>query len=102
MLSFSTLVIANLGLIFSNRSRTRSILQILRTPNPALWLITAFTVVFLTLAIFVPFLRDLFSFGTLHLWEVVLVAGMGGLSILIAESVKLRQFWRAAMTVRGR
>ncbi len=88
MISFSTLVLADLGLIFSNRSRTRSIVATLRTPNPALWWITGFTLVFLALAVLVPFLRELFSFAPLHLWEIVLVLMMGLLSTLIAESVK--------------
>ena len=35
--SFTTLVLANLGLIFANRSWSRTILSTLRTPNPALW-----------------------------------------------------------------
>ncbi len=88
MISFSTLVLADLGLIFSNRSRTRSILATLRTPNPALWWITGFTLVFLALAVLVPFLRELFSFAPLHFWEIVLVLMMGLLSTLISESVK--------------
>jgi Ca2+-transporting ATPase len=37
MMSFVTLVIGNLGLIFSNRSYVDSILTTLRTPNTALW-----------------------------------------------------------------
>ncbi|MGE5265303.1 MAG: cation-translocating P-type ATPase [Acidobacteriota bacterium] len=92
MISFSALVIADLGLIFSNRSRTRSILTMLRAPNPALWWITTFALGFLALAIFVPFLRGLFSFAPLHWWEVVLIAATGLASLLIAESVKLRWF----------
>jgi hypothetical protein len=47
---------------------------------------------FLALAIFVPFLRGLFSFAPLHWWEVVLIAATGLASLLIAESVKLRWF----------
>ncbi len=95
MLSFSTLVIADLGLIFSNRSRTRTILAMLGTPNPALWWITGLTLLFLALAIFVPFLRGLFSFAPLHGWEAVLIAATGLASIVIAESVKTRWFRRA-------
>lgn len=92
MISFSALVIADLGLIFSNRSRTRSILTMLRAPNPALWWITTFALGFLALAIFVPFLRGLFSFAPLHWGEVVLIAATGLASMLIAESVKLKWF----------
>ena len=83
MMSFACLVIANLGLILTNRSWTRSILATLRIPNPALWWVIGGALAFLALVISVPFLRGLFSFGPLHLWELVLVAGAGLFSILI-------------------
>jgi Ca2+-transporting ATPase len=92
MMSFVTLVIGNLGLIFTNRSLTRSILATLRIPNPALWWVTAGTLFFLGLAVLVPFLRGLFSFDPLHLWEIGLIGTAGLLSILISESVKLHLF----------
>ena len=88
MLGFATLVIADLGLIFSNRSRTQSIWTMLRTPNPALWWITGVTLLFLALALSVPFLRGLFSFAPLHGWEALVIAATGVASILVAESVK--------------
>ena len=65
-LSFTTLVVANLGLIFANRSWTRTIWSTLRTPNAALWWVIGGTTFFLGLALYVPFLRDLFHFSTLH------------------------------------
>jgi Ca2+-transporting ATPase len=92
MMSFATLVIGNLGLIYTNRSWTRTILATLQIPNPALWWVTAGTVFFLGLVIFLPFLNQIFNFGPLHLWEVALVAAAGLVSILIAESAKLRMF----------
>ncbi len=36
-MSFTTLVVANLGLIFANRAWTRTIWSTLRTPNADLW-----------------------------------------------------------------
>jgi hypothetical protein len=69
-------------------------------PNRALWWITGFILTFLTLATSVPLLRELFSFAPLHLWEVGLIVLMGIISILIAESVKLRPFRFAAATKR--
>ncbi|HEX9028234.1 MAG TPA: cation-translocating P-type ATPase [Anaerolineales bacterium] len=94
MITFASLVIADLGLIFANRSRTRPILATLRTPNPALWWVTGGTLLFLALALMVPFLRGLFSFAPLHLWELGLIAATGLVSILISESVKLGIFRR--------
>ena len=90
MMSFATLVIGNLGLIFTNRSWTRSIFSTLRIPNPALWWVTTGTLLFLALVVAIPFLRSLFYFDPIHLWEIGLVAGASLISILIAESVKLR------------
>jgi Ca2+-transporting ATPase len=90
MLSFATLVIGNLGLIFTNRSWKHSILATLRVPNPALWWVSAGTLFFLGLVVSVPFLRGLFSFGPLHLWEMVLVGVASLICILLAEGVKLR------------
>ncbi|HEX7973327.1 MAG TPA: cation-translocating P-type ATPase [Anaerolineales bacterium] len=98
MITFTSLVIADLGLIFANRSRTRSILATLRVPNPALWWVTGGTLLVLALALAVPFLRRLFSFAPLHLWEVGLIAVSGLVSILISESVKLGLFWKVFAT----
>ena len=94
-LSFTTLVIANLGLIFANRSWTRTIWSTLRTPNAALWWVIGGTTFFLSLALYVPFLRDLFHFSTLHPNDLALCLAGGLLSILWFESLKLlRQKWR--------
>jgi Ca2+-transporting ATPase len=92
MVSFASLVIADLGLIFANRSRSRSILATLRTPNPALWWVSGGALVFLSLALFVPFLRGLFSFAPLHTGELLIILVTGLVGILISESVKTRAF----------
>ncbi len=89
MMSFVTLVVANLGLIFTNRSGKHSILSTLRIPNPALWWVTMLTLVFLALSVFVPFLRGVFSFDALHPWEAILIGAASLVSIFISESVKL-------------
>ncbi|MGC1376323.1 MAG: cation-translocating P-type ATPase [Anaerolineales bacterium] len=90
MYAFVLLVIGNLGLIFSNRSRTLSILQSLRIPNKSLWWITGGALFFLTLALAIPPLRTIFHFASLHLWEVALLALAALVSILFAESTKLK------------
>jgi Ca2+-transporting ATPase len=95
MIGFVCMVLANLGLILSNRSRTRSILSTLTSPNPALWWITGGALSILALVLAFPFLRDLFKFAPLHRWEVLLIAGAGLLSILVAESVKVRMIRKA-------
>ncbi len=90
MIAFVCMVIANLGLILSNRSRTRSILSTLSTPNPALWWIIGGALSFLALVLATPFLRELFKFAPLHRGEVLLIIAAGLLSILMAESIKVK------------
>jgi len=90
MLAFVCMVIGNLGLIYANRSRSLSILKTMRIPNKALWWVTGGALVFLALILTIPFLRDLFKFAPLHRWELALIAVSGLISILIAESVKLK------------
>jgi len=46
-LTYTTLVIANLGLILANRSWSRTILETMSTPNPALWLVIGGALAFL-------------------------------------------------------
>jgi Ca2+-transporting ATPase len=89
MISFVCIVLGNLGLIFTNRSWTQSILAILRIPNKALWWISGFAVSFLALVLTIPFLRNLFQFAPLHRWEAAMIAAAVATSVLIAESVKL-------------
>ena len=89
MFAFATLVIGNLGLIFTNRSWTRSILSMLRVPNAALWWVTAAALGFLVLTITVPFLERMFGFGAIEHWELALVLLTGIISVLISESLKI-------------
>ena len=90
-LAYTTLIVANLGLILSNRSRTRTILQTLRTPNLALWWVLGGATVFLTLVLSVPFLRGLFRFAALHPLDIAICLAAGIFSILFAELFKLRR-----------
>jgi Ca2+-transporting ATPase len=89
LLSFTSLVIGNLGLIFTNRSWTRSILATLRIPNKSLWWVTAGALGFLILVSAVPFLRNLFWFESISVWEFLACLSAGFVSILVSECVKL-------------
>ncbi len=90
MVGFASLVIGNLGLIFANRYTSRSILATLKIPNKALWWVTGGAIAFLILVLEVPFLRELFKFSDLKSWEIVLIAVTGLISVLLAESTKLK------------
>ena len=87
-LAFTTLVIANLALIFTNRSWTRTIFGMLRAPNRALWWVLGGSLVFLGVALYVPVLRELFQFATLHLADVILCLAAGAVSIVWFEALK--------------
>jgi Ca2+-transporting ATPase len=102
MMSFSLLVIANLGLILANRSRSRSLMATLRTPNPAMWWVAGGAFVFLVLAVSVPYLRGLFRFGSGPAWEWAAVLAAGLVSIQISASVKTRFLRRLLGTAGGR
>jgi Ca2+-transporting ATPase len=88
-LTFTTLIIANLALILTDRSRTRTILATLRTPNKALWWIIAGATALLILVLYVPFLRDLFGFAALHPNDLSICLAAGLASIIWFEAIKL-------------
>jgi len=88
-LSFTTLIAANLGLILTNRSRSRTILEILRSPNSAQWWVLGGATIFMGLVLTVPFLRDLFRFDRLHPDDVLFCLAAGATSVLWFEGVKL-------------
>lgn len=88
-LTFTTLIIANLGLIFVNRSWTRTVLTTLRSPNSALWWVSVGALVFLGLALYVPFLRDLFHLSALHFIDLLICLAAGAASVMWFEGLKL-------------
>jgi Ca2+-transporting ATPase len=88
-LTFATLLISNLALIFANRSWTRTTLATLRTPNRALWWVTGGALAFLGLALYVPPLRALFRMELLHADDVALSVGAGLASVGWFEALKL-------------
>jgi Ca2+-transporting ATPase len=88
-LTFTALVVANLALIMSNRSWSQSVWSTLRTPNKALWWVMGGAVSFLGLVLYVPALRDLFRFGTLHAVDLLICLAAGGLSVAWFEVFKV-------------
>ena len=93
-LTFASLVLASIGLIFTNRSRSRSAFSTLQSRNVALWWITAGAVIGLSLILFLPALSELFSFGRLDITEVVfsLLAGLATFGLF--EAFKLARMPR--------
>lgn len=94
-LGFATLIVANLGLIFVNRSWTRTVWSTLSTPNWALWGVIGGAVAFLGLTLYVPFLQKLFHFSQLHTDDLLLCFVAGVVSIVWFEGWKMMHLRRA-------
>jgi Ca2+-transporting ATPase len=88
-LTFVTLVLANLGLILSNRSWTRTIVTTMVMKNTALWWVVGGAVAFLALVLRVPFLRGLFSFGELSAVDLMICIVAAVISVAWFELLKL-------------
>jgi Ca2+-transporting ATPase len=56
--------------------------------NTALWIVTGAAVVFLALILYVPWLRDLFSFGMLSIIDLLICLGAAIISIAWFEVFK--------------
>ena len=86
---FSTLVVGNLALIFTNRSWTRTIWQSVREMNASLWAISIGTLVALLLVLYVPPLTRLFHFSAVHPSDIFTAVTAGCLGVLWFEALKL-------------
>ncbi len=87
-LTFTTLILANLGLILSEGSTSHLSFKILKSPNPALWWVIGGGLLFLGLVLYVPFLRHLFSFSLLSAIDLAICLGGGLISLLWFELLK--------------
>jgi len=90
-MAFTTLIIANLGLMMTNRSWTSTVGKIIRAPNAALWWVTGGAVVFLGLVLNIPFLRGIFRFSVLHPVDMAICASAGLVSIVWFEFFKMHR-----------
>ncbi|MCX7594942.1 MAG: cation-translocating P-type ATPase, partial [Fischerella sp.] len=88
-LTFTTLILANLGLIVSDRSLTRVNIATLKSPNPAFWWVMIGGMVFLWMVLYIPFLRHLFGFSILHPIDLVICLVAGVLCIFWFELLKI-------------
>jgi Ca2+-transporting ATPase len=101
--AFTTLIIANLGLIFVNRSWTQTIFTRLAVPNRALWFVTGGALAFLALALNVPALNDVFLFAELGPGHFALAVAIGVVSILWFEGLKAgSRLTRASLSAAAR
>ncbi len=88
-LSFTTLVLSNIGLILTNRAWPRSVLSTLRVANaPFIW-VSAGAIVFITMALAIPAIREIFRFGSVQIPDIALCVFGAFVSILISESLRV-------------
>jgi Ca2+-transporting ATPase len=89
--AFTTLVMGNLALIFSNRSSAVSLWASLQVPNRALWVVAGLTTGLLALTLYQPWVSGLFLFAPLAPGDVLRAAAIGLSSVVWFEAIKL---WR--------
>lgn len=87
--AFTTLVMGNLALIFSNRSSSASLWASLWVPNRALWMVAGLTTGLLALALYQPWVAGLFLFTPLSARDVFTAAALGLSSVIWFEAIKL-------------
>lgn len=88
-LTFTTLIVANIGLILVNRSHTRTIIETFREKNASVKWVIGGAVGFLLTILFVPSLRKFFHFDILHFDDLLICLLAGVLSILWLEAIKI-------------
>jgi Ca2+-transporting ATPase len=94
-LTFTALIIANLGLILANRSWSRTILTMLRVPNMALWWVASGALLFLAVSLSVAAARGVFRFSPVHADDVAVSVVAGLVPVLLFEVFKLTRTARA-------
>lgn len=85
--AFITMSMAEIVHSFNLRSRDKSVFK-LTTHNKVLWLTMVASFVLTAVVVFIPFLRDAFSFASINLWQYLLALVIGALILPIAEGVK--------------
>jgi Ca2+-transporting ATPase len=89
-MAFTVLIAANIFLTLVNRSFYYSILTTLRYKNNLILLIIAITISITGLLLFVPPLTSFFEFETLSISQLLICIGIGFISVIWYELVKLR------------
>ncbi len=87
-LVFSTLIMANIGLTFVDRSFTRSFLAAARNTNVVLRIVVLITLVALGITLYVPPVARLFDLAPLTLGQLALSAAIGFASVAWFEVYK--------------
>jgi len=87
-LTFTTFMVANLALIFTNHSWSTTVIASLRSTNRVPRWVTTEAIAFLALVIYVPGLGHLFRFTVLHPVDVLICVTAGISSVIWFELLK--------------
>jgi Ca2+-transporting ATPase len=87
-LTFFSLVVTIVSLIFVNRSFSASLVTALRRPNRTLILVLLAVLTMLSLTLVWPFARDLFRFGPLHADDLAVTLAAGVAVFVLLEFLK--------------
>jgi Ca2+-transporting ATPase len=90
-LTFATLIIGVISLIFVNRSWSLNVFHALRSPNRAFWWVVSGAYGFLAAVLYLPALRSAFRFAPLHPADIAICIGAGLISFLLIELLKLKR-----------
>jgi Ca2+-transporting ATPase len=86
-MAFVTMSMAEIVHSFNMRSREKSVFK-LTNHNKILWGTMAISFVLTAIVIFVPMLRDLFSFAPIAIWEYIVALIIGAIILPVSEAVK--------------
>jgi Ca2+-transporting ATPase len=97
-LTFFSLVLVIVSLIFVNRSFSTSLVEAFTRPNRTLAIIVVFVTTVLTLSLAWPAAADLFRFGPLHADDLAVTVAAAVVSLVLLELSKypLRRRWPAS------
>ena len=87
-LSFTSLVFVNLAIILANRSLDLPLYKRFGSNNTLLPYLLVAVIVFLGIVLYVPFVRELFSFDILHPFDVIICLTTGVVSLALFELLK--------------
>jgi Ca2+-transporting ATPase len=90
-ITFTTLVLANLILVLSSRSNTRTIFETLESRNDSLWIVCGLAVLVLAMMVYVPFLQQLFNLTALQPNDILICVIAAVIGNIFFEIVKMRK-----------
>jgi Ca2+-transporting ATPase len=89
-LTFTVMILVNLGAILANGSLSGSLLDTVRRTSATYWILLAGVIAALGVALFWHPARNLFRFGPLHLDDVTIAAGIGLASLMLVVTLRTR------------